>query len=89
MKISTDTKTILITTMYLTITKMALQTQLHTTNAENTSENQNKMTMMDIGQPRPIATDTWTVTKDNGSKKVVTTVTEPVYVDFMQLYGLY
>ena len=68
---------------------MALQTQLHTTNAENTSENQNKMTMMDIGQPRPIATDTWTVTKDNGSKKVVTTVTEPVYVDFMQLYGLY
>ena len=60
-----------------------------TTNAENTSENQNKMTMMDIGQPRPIATDTWTVTKDNGSKKVVTTVTEPVYVDFMQLYGLY
>ena len=60
-----------------------------TTNAENTSENQNKMTMMDIGQPRPIATDTWTVMKDNGEKKVVTTVTEPVYVDFMQLYGLY
>ena len=55
MKISTDTKTILITTMYLTITKMALQTQLHTTNAENTSENQNKMTMMDIGQPQPIS----------------------------------
>ena len=55
MKISTDTKTILITTMYLTITKMALQTQLHTTNAEKTSENQNKMTMMDIGQPQPIS----------------------------------
>ena len=64
------------------------------TNAEKISENnQNKMkTTMDIGQHRPTTTtttDTWTVLKDNGIKKVVTTITEPVYVDFMQVYGLY
>ena len=27
-----------------------------------------------------VANDTWTVMKDNGSKKVVTTVTEPLYL---------